>query len=473
MNTLETRMNYFNAYQNALITEINKVIPFQDKPNAPVNSKQEQQICCCIVNIFANAGVIKRYGGNAYMFNSIFYEKLNAENMRNFIFDTAYKSGIILNAKQCTWIMNEIILRTPEYMGIPNDERYTLFQNVYVDNQTGQPLSCIPDYFPTMCVEAEYLINQQISVFCPQPYHPTMDMFLDSITGGDPILIKRFWEVTGYCIASDAMAKRIFLLIGESGDNGKSTYLNLLASLISRHAVTQMNITNLVKGWFSLGELDLRRLEISADEGFLELTTAQIAELKNISGHDWISCDVKHKNQSSFLCTCKILIASNNNIGAAYTACDPAFTRRICSLPFDVRIPKEQQDPLLLQKLQMEINSIATEAFHHFVEVRNRNYVFTGDDIYDKNFNMYPNNPLYSMIAEFSSNSCCFQPDAYSYTADLYDAFTSRYGNEAFKDVTGFSQAFYKANEAALNKHKKHTSEKYAWGFDGVTLKED
>ena len=159
MNTLETRMNYFNAYQNALITEINKVIPFQDKPNVPVNSKQEQQICCCIVNIFTNAGVIKRYGGNAYMFNSIFYEKLNAENMRNFIFNTAYKSGIILNAKQCTWIMNEIILRTPEYIGIPNDERYTLFQNVYVDNQTGQPLSCIPDYFPTMCVEAEYLIN--------------------------------------------------------------------------------------------------------------------------------------------------------------------------------------------------------------------------------------------------------------------------------------------------------------------------
>lgn len=455
--------NHFSNFQNNLIEEIRKVIPKLEKPIRP-EKDLTMNFCYRISDILAGAGLLKRHFGQNYVFNGIVYELLDIDGLKHFIYNTVYQGGIILSEKECRMIIKEILIRTPEYMGIPNDERYTLFKNGYVDNQTGQMINYVPDYFPTMYVEAEFLGNQPLS-------HPITDMFLDSISGGDHILIKRHWEVLGYCISSDAMAKRIFTLIGESGDNGKSTYLNFLCSLLSYQAVMQMSVTNLVKGWFSLSELSKKRIEISADEGIMNLNTAQIATLKNISGHDWIATDVKHKQQVRFLSTCKILIASNHNIGVAYTACDPAFARRICSLPFDVKIPKEQQDPYLVYKLDAERNAVATEAFRHYIDLRNRNYIFTGDDVYDNNLNFYPNNSFYNIINEFSNGYCCFNPESYTYTEDLHTAFIKVYGDTIFKDITAFSQAFYRANADKITKSKKHTADRNAWGFNGVSLK--
>lgn len=455
---------YFSNFQNNLIEKVIKLIPNHDKPIRLIEREQSKFYCYGIADIFAEAGLLKRHFGQNYIFNGIVYEPLDIDGFKYFTYNTVYQSGIILSEKECRTIVKEILMRTPEYKGIPNDERYTLFRNGYVDNQTGQMIDYVPDYFPTMCVEAEFMGNQEL-------YHPITDMFLDSISGGDPVLITRHWEVNGYCISSDAMAKRIFTLVGELGDNGKSTYLNFLCSLLSYQGVMQMSITNLVKGWFSLSELSKKRIEISADEGIMNLSTAQIATLKNISGHDWIAADVKHKQQVRFLSTCKILIASNHNIGVAYTACDPAFARRICSLPFDVKIPKEQQDPYLAYKLDAERNAVATEAFRHYIELRNRNYTFTGDDIYDNNLNFYPNNSLYNIINEFSNGYCCFNLESYTYTEELYTAFIKVYGDTVFKDITAFSQTFYKANNEKITKSKKHTVNRNAWGFNGVSLK--
>lgn len=459
-------MNNFNElytdFQNRLSEEIHRLIPNQDKP-IRLEKEVSKSYCYSIADILAKENLIKRHMLQSYVFNGIVYEPLDIDGLKHFIYNTVYQGGVILSEKECRMIVKEILIRMPEYTGVPNDERYTLFRNGYVDNQTGQMMTYVPDYFPTMCVEAEFMGNQPLS-------HPITDMFLESISGGDPVLIKRHWEIIGYCISSDAMAKRIFTLVGESGDNGKSTYLNFLCSLISYQGVMQMSVTNLVKGWFSLSELSKKRVEISADEGILNLNTAQIATLKNISGHDWIAADVKHKQQVRFLSTCKILIASNHNIGVAYTACDPAFARRICLLSFDVKIPKEQQDPYLVYKLNAERNAVVTEAFRHYLDLRNRNYVFTGDDVYDNNLNFYPNNPTYNIINEFN-NYCCFSPESYTYTDELYTTFVQMYGNTFFKDITAFSQAFYRANVDRITKVKKHTADRNAWGFSGVSLK--
>lgn len=462
----ERKVDNFLRFQRVLIEQVSKLVPNQDKPIRFSDKEQEEWFCYGVADIFAKANVLARHSYKTYVFNGTFYDELDLDGMKHFIYDTVYQSGVELNEKMCRIIIKEILIRIPEYKEIPNDERYTLFQNGYVDNQTGQFFNYVPDYFPTMCIEAEYIPGQQL-------FHPTMDKFLDDISGGDPILIKRLWEVIGYCISSDAAAKRIFVLFGESGDNGKSTFLNFISSLITPSGVIQMNITTLTKGCFSLSELDKKRIEFSADEGDLNLDTTQMGKLKNISGRDWISAEVKHKKQIRFFSTCKILIASNHNIGVAYTASDYAFSRRICSLPFDVKIPKEQQDPYLIEKLNLERNAIVTEAFYHLGDLRNRGYIFTGDDIYDNNFNFYPNNLPYDMIGEFSNTCCSFMPGSYTYTDELYQMFINRYGNTIFKDITSFSQAFYRANAEQISKAKKHTTNKNAWGFNGVALKQE
>ena len=440
MNPTELKKCYFLYYQNQLVTEIQKKISFNGTSITPTNRKQKTDICNIITSVLISACVTKKYKYDYYVYNGIFYELLNDNNFMWFICNTATNSGINLDFNLCDKVMAEVKLRTPESDIEPNDNRYSLCLNGYFDNTTGQMFTNPINYFPTLCIEAQFIPNQQL-------YHPVMDKFLDDISGGDTVLIKRIWEVIGYCISSDCSAKRIFMLVGASGDNGKSTFLNFLCSLISWQGISEMSIDTLVGSRFSQAELKGKRIEISADEGLLNLNTNHIAILKKLSGNDPINVEVKHKSAIRFSPTAKILIASNHEIGAAYTACDPAFARRICSLPFDVKIPKEQQDPYLIQKLDTERDAIVTEALLHYLEVRNRNYIFTGDDVYDNNLYFYPNNPQYSLIADFSNSYCNFGNDLFAYTQELYSSFADIYGNNVFRDITAFSQAFYRANQ--------------------------
>jgi len=76
----------------------------------------------------------------------------------------------------------------------------------------------------------------------------------------------------------------------------------------------------------------------------------------------------------------------------------------------------------------------------------------------------------YNFINEFN-NQCSFSSEAYTYTEELYTAFVKIYGNTIFKDITAFSQAFYRANADKITKSKKHTANRNAWGFNGVSLK--
>ena len=159
MDTTEVRAVSVMNYQAALISQISKITSMQPTPGRLTDREQEKQFCYHAADIFANNGLIRRYLTKPYVFNGIFYEPLNEGNLKYFIYDTVYKSGVILTEKKCNLIIEEILIRIPDYNGILNDERYTLFQNAYINNITGELATIIPDYFPTMCVEAKYFFN--------------------------------------------------------------------------------------------------------------------------------------------------------------------------------------------------------------------------------------------------------------------------------------------------------------------------
>lgn len=167
------------------------------------------------------------------------------------------------------------------------------------------------------------------------------------------------------------------------------------------------------------------------------------------------------------------MIASNNNIGVAYTARDSAFERRLVTIPFEVSIPKEQQDPYLLYKLQNERDAVATEAMRYYLELMANNYQFSGREQFNKMLHFAPSSEEYDLIHNFSECYCDFSDsEAFIATQDLYTVFRNVYG-DTFKDVTAFSQAFNRVNEKRVRKHKNHTSAGNCWGCRGVTLKEE
>lgn len=225
-------------------------------------------------------------------------------------------------------------------------------------------------------------------------------------------------------------------------------------------------------GQFGRHRLKHCRLEYSADEGAINLNSDSIAFLKSASGLDDMTANVKFKEMVQFKCKCKIAIASNYNIGMAYTAIDQAFARRIVTLPYPYSIPKEQQDPMILQKLLTEKDAIATEAFKHYLRLRANNYIFTGHDRFDQIQTILttPVNTEYMAVHDFSQKYCDFSDStAFTSTQKLYTVFAANY-QTSIKDSTGFSQAFGHVNRDRIQNKRQHTSHHNIRGFTGVKL---
>lgn len=118
-------MNNFNenhslSFQNNLIEKVCRLIPNLEKP-VRLEKDLTKDFYYRISDILAGAGLLKRHFGQNYVFNGIVYELLDIDGLKHFIYNTVYQGGIILSEKECRMIIKEILIRTPEYMGIPND----------------------------------------------------------------------------------------------------------------------------------------------------------------------------------------------------------------------------------------------------------------------------------------------------------------------------------------------------------------
>lgn len=408
--------------------------------------------------------LFRKFNGEIYMRYGMIYQPLNEGRFYNQAYQYALAENVILKPRHCKQLLLSVLIRVGESFNSPDNESYTVFKNGLISNFNGMPFPInSSDYFATIYVDANYLPDEQL-------YHPITDAFLETISGGDPELIERHWEFWGYVLSSDYHAKAIFSLFGESGNNGKSTELSLLRSFLPG-AVDSMPIKTMTSQ-FGRHRLQHCRLEYSADEGAVNLDSESIAFLKSASGFDDMTANVKFKEMVQFKCKCKIAIASNYNIGMAYTAVDQAFARRIVTIPYPHSIPKEQQDPMILQKLLTEKDAIATEAFRHYLQLRANNYQFTGHDRFDQIQTILtsPVNAEYMAIHEFSQKFCDFSDsNAFTATQELYNAFAANY-QTSIRDSTGFSQAFGLVNRDRIQNKRQHTSQHNIRGFTGVKL---
>ena len=408
--------------------------------------------------------LLRKYNGVYYLYNGTVYQPLDEASFYHMAYHYALSENIRLKPSDCSQLLESVKIRTAESYISPDREDYTVFKNCLVSNSNGVPIQVNPfDYFATIYVDANYLMDANLS-------HPTADAFLATISGNDPELITRHWEFWGYVLSSDYHAKAIFSLFGPTGNNGKSTELSLLSAFLPG-AVDSMAIKYMTSR-FGRHRLQHRRFEYSADEGAVNLDSESIGFLKSASGGDNMTADVKCKEMVSFTCKCKIAIASNYNIGMAYTAVDQAFVRRLVTLPYPYSIPKECQDPFIKQKLLMEKDAIATEAFRHYLRLKANNYRFTGHERFDQiqSIQCSPATAEYDAIRDFSQKYCDFtDSSAFVTTQELYAAFAANYPT-IFQDITGFSQAFALANQGRISEKRKHTSTYNLRGYTGVKL---
>ncbi len=204
--------------------------------------------------------------------------------------------------------------------------------------------------------------SDYITKYVPVEYNPIADCkewatFLERIMDGKKDLISFLQRAIGYSLTGSTREQCLFILYG-SGANGKSTFLETIAELLSGYAQRTPTDTLMAKDTSSVPN-DLARLKGSrfviaseAEEG------KRFAEslVKQLTGSEKIAARFMRAEFFEFLPHFKLWIGTNHK--PIIRGSDMAIWRRIRLIPFNVTIPEPERDKELPRKLRKELSGI-------------------------------------------------------------------------------------------------------------------
>ncbi len=369
-------------------------------------------------------------GEKCYVYNNMFYEEKNRLAIQRLIVENC--NGIVSKIGRPGVVKSvmEFIMREPAvYMEkTVNPTNLISFENGVLDTKSGILYQHSPEFYTMYGIKAKYLNTPYVST-------PVFDRFLAEITEGDPELIERIWQMVGYILTPDTSAKVCFLLQGVP-HSGKSALITLISKLISDNAVKALDV-HAFGAEYSIGELLGKTLCISPDLPAKTLSEKMVSKVKQITGNDEVSSNVKYGSYVSFVCQARLIMATNHPLVTKTN--DEAFRDRIVTIPFRYSVPKEKRDPWLISNLLEERDAIATKAIQAYYRLVMSNYRFSGN---------YDTNSIVSQgveadesfkIFEFVQKNFITNPDAEVFTSDAFERYISLYGDMGIGE---FSQYF-------------------------------
>lgn len=247
------------------------------------------------------------------------------------------------------------------------DDGFITFRNGTLQLASGCFHEPNPQLLTTFSLNCDYIPNRHAC--------PVFENFLWTVTRGDPLLTKRIWQVLGYVFATDMSGKLLFVFQGVP-DSGKSVLCSLIMRVFGSQQRTSLNVHELGDK-FATGNIQGRRICVSGDMPATPLSTKAVSVLKQLSGHDLITANRKYAAYAEFFCRSNFILVTNHPL--KLTENDPAFLRRLVTVPFLYSTPPEQQDPYLLDRLTDELSVIVSRALLEYFELRRNNYCFAGD----------------------------------------------------------------------------------------------
>lgn len=321
------------------------------------------------------------------------------------------------------------------------------FRNCTVDLQTQMMVAHSPTSVVTHGLNCDLARYNGQSEDCP-----VFDKFLDDITGGDPVLKQRLWEVIGYCLTPDRSAKKFILLQGVR-DSGKSLFCDLLNDYLPQKKFSALNVHSL-KEKFAMGHLGDIALCVSPDLPASPLDTKSASDIKQMTGNDLISAPVKYKNNTQFRFEGKLILTTNYPLLTEQA--DDAFMQRALVVPFLCTIPEEMQDKDLLNRLRAEKPAIASKALDAYFRLRNNHYKFSGNFTINSSV-LYPEEAfdgpeIMPLVYNYLLNYFEKDPAGLVAMESAYEMFSQEISNQFTEKM--FSSAFRRLAEEIYGANK-------------------
>lgn len=308
------------------------------------------------------------------------------------------------------------------------------FKNGVIDLKTGELKAHSPEYLTMYSINAQYVPN----CFPPTPY---WDNYLMKLSGNNPELIERIYQMIGLIITPDTNAKALFLCQGP-GNSGKSILIRLLEKLFASPLSCFPIQADKLKNQFMLSELFGRNLINCQDMPNEALDVKAVSVLKAISGNDTISSDVKFKSAISFHCRARVILTSN--FAVVCKSKDDAFYSRLVAIPCVNVIPKSEQNPYLLDHLLSEVDGIVSKAIPAYFRLVQNGYKFAGDFLPNEAINFNENYSedvelnIYNFAMstfEYDTNGIVFTDDAHELYQNQNIAIARNKFSQIFKNV--------------------------------------
>lgn len=338
---------------------------------------------------------IKVDGENIYCYNGRYYERLSERALRRLItaeFRSVMEAGA---SAQFRREIRESILDEPT-LGqdvLTPDQEAVSFLNGVVTLVRGELVPHNPRWITTYCLQCNFLPGFGV----PEPsifFH-----FLADITGGDNVLCERILQMLGYILTPDTTGKVFFLLQGVP-NSGKSVLSLLIRSFFSEDARITLDVHDFSER-FAVSSLFGKALCLSPDLPTAILDSRAVSKIKQFTGGDNVTADQKFKERISFICTAKLVLATNHPL--IIRGEDQAFVNRAVVIPFKYATPPELQDRTLLARLIAEKDAIATYALYAYSRLVANHYVFAGDyRVNEVVSSSTPSNDLTMQICNFA-----------------------------------------------------------------------
>ena len=179
------------------------------------------------------------------------------------------------------------------------DARYIAFKNGVYDLDTDEFLDFSPEYIITNKINYNYV---------PDAYSEIVDITLDKLACGDEKIRQLLEELIGFTFYRRNELRKAFILIGDKS-NGKSTYLDMIKTLLGDDNTTALDLKDLGDR-FKTAELFGKLACIGDDIG--DEFIPNPASFKKLTSGDRLTVEKKGQDPFDFNSYAKLLFSANN-----------------------------------------------------------------------------------------------------------------------------------------------------------------
>ena len=183
--------------------------------------------------------------------------------------------------------------------------------------------------------------------------------FLNDVTNGNKELQEYIQKCVGYSLSGSTREQCAYFLYG-MGNNGKSTFLDVISDLLGGYSSNVQPETIMMKRFGGDGaNSDIARLKSArfvTSEEPTEGVRLNEGLLKQLTGGSKITCRFLYGDEFEYAPEFKIWVATNHK--PVIRGTDFGIWRRIKLIPFEVTIPREKVDKNLKWKLRKEFPQI-------------------------------------------------------------------------------------------------------------------